>query len=827
MRSRILLVVLIATVTAATAVALSAPANARAGEGTALAAAPGGSFTGVSPARLLDTRSGLGAPKGIVVANGQVTLGVAGRGGIPASGVSSVVLNVTVTGPASAGYVTVYPTGAARPTASNLNYRAGQTVANQVVVGLGTGGSVRLFTSARTHLLADVTGYFSTPDTASGHAGLFHPLTPARLADSRTGQGFTTPGSNTTRTLQVTGRGGVPPTNVGAVALNITVAAPTTAGFVTVYPSGQSRPGTSTINFTQRDVRANRTIVALGTDGRIALYNATGTTPIIVDVVGWFSGASAPPGAGGAYYVSMNPVRVVDTRIPSGDLGGALGPRDAGVQTIAARAGVPTGAGDTVPVAVVGNLTAVSPTTSGYLTAFPPGFGKVVDSVPLASDLNFVKGDIVPNMVMTQLHAGLLGVYNSSGTTHTLLDVSGYFALPAPPLTLTRPIPDANDQVLLTMSSNGAYFATSSWASNLVAGDTNDQPDAFRVASNGVVTRVSVGVGGEQADGPTWEAEVSNDGRYVAFVSSATNLVPDDTNEMTDVFVRDTVANTTTRLSVGPGGVQSDGDSYGVTMSNSGTRIAFTSSASTLVEDDTNGEADVFVADVTTGQLTRASVTTAGAEGDGRSTYGIISGGGDHVAFTSFAANLVPMDTNGVDDLFVRDLATNTTTRENVTSSGGQANPDPDLGFSISSLSITDDGRTVAFSSWADNLVPADTNGASDVFIRDRTTGTTSRITAAGGVQADGDNATISGDGSTILFTSTSDALSGLWSDSYGETMYVYRTGTDTSTPIRGYDYLSGPAKVSTDGSRALVGTGIDVDRTGRSDIRTYVLTLP
>ncbi|MET8311355.1 hypothetical protein ABZV00_31805, partial [Micromonospora sp. NPDC005173] len=148
-----------------------------------------GAFVPLSPSRLLDTRDGTGGPKAAVAAHGTVSLTVAGHGGVPATGVGAVVLNVTVTGPTTAGFVTVYPTGSTRPTASNLNFTAKQTIPNLVVAKVGTGGAINLYngSSGTVHLVADVAGYYlgGTPSTP----GAFVPLSPSRLLDTRDGTG--------------------------------------------------------------------------------------------------------------------------------------------------------------------------------------------------------------------------------------------------------------------------------------------------------------------------------------------------------------------------------------------------------------------------------------------------------------------------------------------------------------------------------------------------------------------------------------------------------------------------------------------------------------
>ncbi|MFE7870160.1 fibronectin type III domain-containing protein [Micromonospora humida] len=406
----------VAQVTALAGAEQSTPTRAG---GTVTVTAPGGSLVAVPPARLLDTRAGLGAPAG---ATRQVTLTVAGRGGVPATAVAAVALNVTVTAPAGGGFVTAYPGGTARPTASNVNYARGQTVANLVVVPVGADGTVVLYSSAPTHLVADVAGWFSTAGTASPAAGLFHGLTPARLVDTRSGLGGTTPGPDGQLDVQVTGAGGVPASGVSAVVLNTTVAGADTAGFVTAYPAGQPRPTASTLNFVARQVLANRVIVPVGADGRVSFYNRAGSTPLVVDVTGWFSDGS-DQSVGGAYLASVPPTRIVDTR--SG-LGAAKGPVAGGASlpvAVAGRAGLPAATAALPPTGLVANVTAVQPTSAGFLTVYPS-----VTARPTASDLNFTPGAVVPNLSVAPLgvDGGAL-VHNSAGATHVVVDVVGYF----------------------------------------------------------------------------------------------------------------------------------------------------------------------------------------------------------------------------------------------------------------------------------------------------------------------------------------------------------------------------------------------------------------
>ena len=381
--------------------------------------APGGSLHPVAPVRLLDTRSGLGAPAGATQA---ITLQITGRLGIPVTGVAAVALNVTVTAPAGGGFVTAYPAGQARPTVSNVNFSAGQTIANLVVVPVGVGGKIELYASVATQLIADAAGWFSSAATASPAVGLFHGVAPTRLADSRLGFGGSTPGVGGQLDLQVTGEGGVPSTGVAAVLLNTTVAGPTATGYVTACPSGTTRPVASTLNFTAGQTVANRVIVPVGADGGVSFYNPAGSTPLVIDVTGWFSDGSEPS-SGGAYFNGVPPRRVVDTRI---GLGAPKNPVGGGVSlpvVEAGQAGLPAANAAAPPTAVIANVTAIKPTLSGYLTVYPS-----LTSRPTSSDLNFTAGKIIPNLTVGPIGVdGQQLIYNSSGATDIIVDVSGYF----------------------------------------------------------------------------------------------------------------------------------------------------------------------------------------------------------------------------------------------------------------------------------------------------------------------------------------------------------------------------------------------------------------
>jgi hypothetical protein len=271
-------------------------------------------------------------------------------------------------------------------------------------------------------------------------------------------------------------------------------------------------------------------------------------------------------------------------------------------------------------------------------------------------------------------------------------------------------------------SDDGRYVAFQSAATNLVAGDgdTNGKTDIFvRDRNTGSTYLVSKNSGGVEGNGDSGNPEISADGRYVTFESAANNLVTGDTNSVTDVFVRDRTTGTTTRVSRDSAGVQGNGLSLDPSISDDGRFVAFGSAATNLVSGDTNGERDVFVRDRQTGTTTKVSKSSAGVAGDALSGTPSISADGRYVVFESTATNLVSGDTNAKFDVFVRDRQTGTTTRVSKSSAGAEGND-----FSYYS-DISSDGRYVAYQSFATNLVAGDTNAKFDIFVRDRQTGTT------------------------------------------------------------------------------------------------------
>jgi Tol biopolymer transport system component len=305
-----------------------------------------------------------------------------------------------------------------------------------------------------------------------------------------------------------------------------------------------------------------------------------------------------------------------------------------------------------------------------------------------------------------------------------------------------------------SISADGRYVAFGSTASNLVAGDRNAVSDVFlRDRVTGTTERISVGSGGEP-NRASFESSVSSDGRSVAFTSDASNLVPGDSNGAMDVFVRNRAAGRIERVSVSASGAQGNGRSSQCSLSSDGRFVAFASTAPNLVTGDANGVTDIFVRDLMLRSTDRVSVSGTGLAANAASGQPFMSADGRFVSFTSQASNLVGSDTNGVADVFVRDRAARTTRRVSVRSGGRQANGPS------SESSLSRDGRFVVFQSVASGLVAGDTNGTSDVFVRDTATGVTERASVSSeGAQAYGSSSLgeqlgISADGQLLAFAS-------------------------------------------------------------------------
>jgi hypothetical protein len=382
--------------------------------GPAAAAAPGrGGFVPITPFRLVDTRGGAGVPyAGPPFTGGEIRTFSAYAGGnaqIPAGAVGSLALNVTAVGPPGNGYLTVWPTGEAMPTASVLNYGPGQVVPNAVAVKVSPSGTFNVFAQTTTNIVIDVMGYFATTSGAPEGGG-FQGIPPKRLMDTRDRLGAPRFGSGGTASLGVVGAGAAP-AGAAAVVLNVTVTGPAGPGFLTVWPAGDTRPLASNLNYTAGTTRANQVTVKVGAGGAVSLYALT-ATDVVVDIMGWYAGGA--PTAGG--FVPLAPVRLMDSRTNVGDA--SYDPTtDSVILHVGGTNGVPVGAS-----AVSLNITAVYPMNEGYLTVFPDGRAR-----PLASSLNFVADDIVPNAVTVGLGTESGIELYSPAFLDVLADLAGYY----------------------------------------------------------------------------------------------------------------------------------------------------------------------------------------------------------------------------------------------------------------------------------------------------------------------------------------------------------------------------------------------------------------
>ena len=309
-----------------------------------------------------------------------------------------------------------------------------------------------------------------------------------------------------------------------------------------------------------------------------------------------------------------------------------------------------------------------------------------------------------------------------------------------------------------SLSADGRYVAYASLASTLAAGTTGT--DLVHVYRTDRVTdttiRVSVNTAGQIADHYSTRPRISLDGRYITYISQAFNLSPADTNAFVDVYVHDVDTGTTFLASRDSSGVVGNGTSIDPDISADGRWIVFRSVSTNLDPSDGNTIADIYRHDQQTGQTIRISVSSAGVGTNGDCAIPSISADGNLIAFTSSGSNLVPNDTNGLDDVFVRDLAAGTTTRVSVGTGGIQGDGSAGL------CNISEDGRWVTFSSRSTNLVPGDTNGVRDVFLHDLLTGTTTLVSKDSlGAIGNGDcsRPRISGDGQVVVFSSVGDDL--------------------------------------------------------------------
>jgi len=369
----------------------------------------------LTPARIADTRTGSGKPYAgqSLAPGGTLAVQVTGTGGVPATGVAAVVLNVTEASASTVTALTVFPTGVTRPGTSNLNPVAGGVANNEVTVPVGTGGQVSIYNAlGTTNVIVDVMGYYS-----AGGAGM-NAITPVRVADTLAGTGNPYAGTplpaNGTLTIQISGTAGVP-AGASAAILQTTVVGPTAAGNLTAYPAGSALPPTSNLNYTVGATLTKEITAALGTapSGAVTFYNsAAAPVRLIVDVTGYINSV-------GDALTPLTPARIADTRTGSGQpyAGSTLTAGGALTVQVTGRGAVPANASS-----VVVNLTVPGNTTSGYMTAYPAG------TRPGTTTLSRNTSAIAFTQVTLKLSpTGTFTIWNSTGTADIIIDVMGSY----------------------------------------------------------------------------------------------------------------------------------------------------------------------------------------------------------------------------------------------------------------------------------------------------------------------------------------------------------------------------------------------------------------
>lgn len=380
-----------------------------------------GSYGAVGANRLLDTRIGLGAPKAALAPGAELPLQVTGRGGVPATNVSSVLLMVASIAPTRAGSIQIHPSGTTAGIQAIITLVPGVTVTNLAMVPLGPDGKtvLRNNSSGTVHLIADLSGYYR--GGSSSVAGTMHPVTSTRLLDTRTGLGAAKAPvrANGTITMQATGRGGIPATpNVSAVVVNVTATSATKTGYLTAWASGTPKPGISNLSYVPGRTDAALVVVKVGSAGAVTLANnSAGTTQFVADVFGYIT--SGTPSAAGVF-APVTPSRLLDTRYGIGHTAGAVHAHGVIATPVAGRNGLPV----TNVSAVVMSVSVIAPTSLGSITAWGNG-----QAMPATGNFNYFAGRSTTDLIVAPVGAdGAVALANnSSGTVQIEADVIGYY----------------------------------------------------------------------------------------------------------------------------------------------------------------------------------------------------------------------------------------------------------------------------------------------------------------------------------------------------------------------------------------------------------------
>jgi RHS repeat-associated protein len=483
-------------------------------EASGLTAADGFGFHSLVPARLLDSRTPTGGFGGKLAAGANKDLTVAGQGGVPGSA-TAVIMNVTATGATAGSFVTVFPKGGSTPNASNLNFGVGQTIPNLVTVKLGVEGKVTFANAAgAVDVVADVVGYF---DDATGPGDSFFGLPPARILDSRTPVGGfggkIGAGVANIKDLAVRGQGGVPESATAAV-LNVTSTNATAGSFLQVWPSGATRPNSSSLNFGPGETIPNLVVAQIGANGKVSFYNHVGATDVVADVVAYFDATAGP-----RFHPLSAPTRILDDRVGNG-LNGPWGPDQTRVLPVVGRAGIPVQA-----AGVVLNATVTNGTAGSFVSVYPNGATR-----PISTNLNFGPGQTIPNAVMVQLPgSGAVAIYNQLGTVDIIADAVGYFSVPQtdvipPDPTTTAPANDPTEPTDLAEQTKFLYSGPNPVQTFVSPGAID--PERSTVIRGRVRTRDGAALAGVRVTAPDHpelgRTVTRNDGAYDFVVNGGT-----------------------------------------------------------------------------------------------------------------------------------------------------------------------------------------------------------------------------------------------------------------------------------------------------------------
>lgn len=442
------------------------------------------------------------------------------------------------------------------------------------------------------------------------------------------------------------------------------------------------------------------------------------------------------------------------------------------------------------------------------LTTLPVNGIVQLDGEAITLGETFSQDDINNNR-LSYLHNGSLT--NSDSFSFSATDSSGISNIKRVSISATNGL--GNEQSFNPdISSNGGYVTFSSEADNLTSGDTNNEPDIYlRDTVNNTTSLISVTANGV-ASGISWDSSISEDGRYVAFVSAGKNIGTEDHNTIPDIFLRDTLNSTTALISTGIGGTAASSFSFSPIVAGNGRYVIFGSDANNLVPGDNNNQLDIFLRDTLNNTTQIISVASDNTQGNNASFYPAISANGQYAAFLSKADNLVPGDNNNEQDIFLRNTLNSATSLVSVaTGSTAPGNA------AARAFSMSNDGRYLVFGSESSNLVPGDNNGQQDIFLRDTSNGTTRLIS----VSTEGtlgnntsENPSISNDGRYVVFKSAANNL--VAGDNNNQPDIFLRdtlNSTTTLLPLGGSNATGAPLSFSISGDgKYVVFTNNSID---------------